>query len=308
VASASSSFNALFGPAGAINGDRRGTNWANGGGWNDITGSIYPDWLQVDFPSPQTISEVDVFTVQDAFTSPVEPFPGQTFSVYGLTSFQVQYWTGAAWAVVPGGDILSNNQVWRQITFSPITTARIRVFITGSLGSYSRITEVEAYADAVPSAGPNVAAAANGATVSASSIFNESFGAAGVIDGDRKGSNWSNGGGWNDGTPNIYPDSIQIGFAGWKTISEIDVFTLQDNFLNPLDPTPGMTFSLYGITDFQVQFWDGSTWVNLPNGTVTGNNLVWRKITFPPIATPNIRIVVNGALKDSSRIVEIEAR
>ncbi len=405
TASASSTVNALYGPEGAINGDRRGSGWGNGGGWNDASGSVFPDWLQVDFPSSQTISEVDVFTVQDAFNSPVEPFPGQTFSLYGITSFQVQYWNGLTWGIVPGGDIAGNNQVWRQFTFSPITTAKIRVLVTGSLNAYSRITEVEAYSDvstapgpftkitpsntangqsltvtlnwgassgtssyeycvdtfnnnscdtgwtsttntstelnassdttyywqvrarngnattdadgatwwsfstgsAIVTSGPNVAAAANGATATSSSFFNGAFDPTGTINGDRKGLGWGSGGGWNDATPNAYPDVLQIGFSGWKVISEIDVFTLQDNYANPNDPTPSMTFSQYGITDFQVQFWDGNNWVNLPNGTITGNNLVWRRITFTPIGTPSIRIIVNGALNGYSRIVEVEA-
>lgn len=233
VASASSTFNAFYGPQGAINGDRRGNGWGNGGGWNDATGSVYPDWLEVDFPSSQTISEVDVFTVQDAFSSPVEPFPGQTFGLYGLTSFQVQYWNGLTWTPVPGGDIAGNNQVWRQFTFSPISTTRIRVLVTGSLNAYSRIAEVEAYSDAIVASGPNVAAATNGATATSSSLFNGGFDPTSTINGDRNGLGWGSGGGWNDGTPNQYPDFLQIGFADWKVISEINVFTLQDNYASP---------------------------------------------------------------------------
>jgi hypothetical protein len=35
--------------------------------------------------------------------------------------------------------------VWRQLTFSPLMTSAIRVWVTGALASYSRITEIEAY-------------------------------------------------------------------------------------------------------------------------------------------------------------------
>jgi hypothetical protein len=49
TASASSTYNTKFSVNGAIDGDRNGNNWGNGGGWNDATADLYPDWLQVDF-------------------------------------------------------------------------------------------------------------------------------------------------------------------------------------------------------------------------------------------------------------------
>jgi hypothetical protein len=71
-----------------------------------------------------------------------------TFSLYGIRDFQMQYWTGSAWATVPGGSVVSNSQVWRQFVFAPITTTRIRVLVTFAAGSWSRITEVEAWTPA----------------------------------------------------------------------------------------------------------------------------------------------------------------
>src|SRR6185437_13864883 len=46
----------------------------------------------------------------------------------------------------------------------------------------------------------NVALAANGGTAVASSTYNANFPASGTNDGDRRGTNWGSGGGWNDGT------------------------------------------------------------------------------------------------------------
>ena len=85
----------------------------------------------------------------------------------------------------------------------------------------------------------------------ASSTISSSFPAAAAINGDRRGLNWGNGGGWNDSTQNIYPDWLQVDFSALRTINEIDVFTLQDGAQN-LDPTDTMTFSQYGITAFDV--------------------------------------------------------
>src|SRR5215467_8311253 len=124
--------------------------------------------------------------------------------------------------------------------------------------------------------GINVALASNGATASASSTFSASYPASATIDGVRKGLNWGAGGGWNDGTNGTWPDWLEVDFPSTKTVSEVDVFTLQDNFSSPSDPTLTMTFSSYGITGFSVQYWDGSSWLSVAGGDVTGNNKVWK--------------------------------
>jgi large repetitive protein len=154
----------------------------------------------------------------------------------------------------------------------------------------------------------NVALAANGGVASGSSTIGATtYPFASLNNGDRKGTGWGAGGGWNDATINSYPDWAQITFNGQKSISEIDLFTLQDSYTAPQAPTTTMTFTKYGITAFDVQYWDGAAWVTLPGGSITGNNLVWRTITFPTVTTDRIRVMVNAALGSYSRIVEIEA-
>jgi hypothetical protein len=153
----------------------------------------------------------------------------------------------------------------------------------------------------------NVAAQANGGVASASSTYGAAFSVSAVNDGDRKGVNWGGGGGWNDATAGAFPDWVQVTFNGAKTITEIDVFALQDNYGSPVDPTQAMTFSLYGITNFQVQYWTGSAWAAVPGGNIAGNSVVWRRLTFPALTTNRIQVIVTGALSSYSRIVEIEA-
>ena len=98
---------------------------------------------------------------------------------------------------------------------------------------------------------------------------------------------------------------MQINFNGSKTIDRVVVYTLQDNYNNPIEPTDTLTFTAYGVTDFTVQGWDGRAWVML--GTVTGNNLVKRTVTFAAFTTDRIRINITNALATYSRITEIEA-
>jgi hypothetical protein len=227
---------------------------------------------------------------------------------------------------------MNNNRVLTKLTFSPITTTKIRVVVNNAVGRYSRIIELEAWSGGstptptptatptpnptptptatptpTPSGRSNVALSSSGSTASSSSFYDGGYAPSAAINGDRRGGNVGSGGYWNDATANNYPDFLQIDFNGSKTIDEIDVITFQDNYTNPIDPTLNTTFSSYGIVNFDVQYWNGSSWVTVPNGAITNNNRVWRQITFSPVTTTKIRVVVNNALATYSRIVELEA-
>jgi hypothetical protein len=400
TALSSSAYSSALGPANAIDGDHRGFIY-----FNDATPRSYPDWLEVDFNGTKSLSEVDVYSVQDNFQSPIEPTPTTTFTLYGLRDFEVQYWTGSAWAAVPGGTVTNNNLVWRKFTFAALSTSKIRVSVSATAdGVWTRIVEVEAYASLFPdfsiSANPasltigqggtatstvtlsalngfnsnvdlavtgcptgavctlpspvlvnptgtstltilttsstatgtfpltitgtqgglshtttvnlrvnppgtltNVALPANGGVAVASSTYSNAFATTNAIDGDRKGLVY-----WNDATPRSFPDWLEVDFNGMKTISEVDVFTVQDNFQSPIDPTLATTFSLYGLRNFEVQYWTGTAWAAVPGGTVTNNSFVWRQFVFAPVATTKVRVLVT-AVADGvwSRITEVEA-
>src|SRR4029079_2028257 len=120
-------------------------NFGSGGGWADGTTDVWPDWVEIDFNASYAINEIDFFTLQDNWQNPVPPTLNMTFTLYGVTNFEVQYWTGSTWTDIPGGNVTGNNHVWRQFTFADITTARIRVLINNSLARFSGVTEIEAY-------------------------------------------------------------------------------------------------------------------------------------------------------------------
>ena len=307
VASASSTYSpsASF-PASSINNNERaGANWGNGGGWIDGTPNAFPDWVQIVFNGQKTIDHVVVYSVQDNFTAPVEPTNTQTFSLFGVTNFTVDGWNGSAWTTL--ATVAGNTLVKRTVTFSAFTTDRIRITITSGLNSYSRLTEVEAWGVDAGPPGTNVASAGAGAIASASSTYNPSasFPASSINNNERAGANWGNGGGWIDGTANAFPDWVQIAFSGPKTINRVVVYSVQDNFTNPVEPTDTQTFSTFGVTDFTVDGWNGSAWVTL--ATVSGNNLVKRSVAFLGFTTDRIRISITNGLLSYSRLTEVEA-
>jgi hypothetical protein len=343
VASASSQLSGGA-PSIAVDGVK---NWATTGTWKDATPDTYPDWLQVDFNSSKTINEIDVYAVKDDFSNAVDPTEGETFNYYGITSFEVQYWNGSAWTTVPNGSVINNNKVVTKVVFAAVTTTKVRVVVNNAQASYSRIVELEAWTSgtvtstptptptATPTATPtptntptptptitptptpnstptptptpgirtNVALASNGGLASASSQL--SGGAPGIAIDNIK--NWATSGTWKDATPDAYPDWLQIDFNGSKTINEIDVYAVKDDFSNAVDPTESETFNYYGITSFEVQYWNGSAWTTVENGNVVNTNKVITKLVFPAVTTTKIRVVVNSAQANYSRIVELEA-
>lgn len=152
----------------------------------------------------------------------------------------------------------------------------------------------------------NVAAAANGGTATASSTL-DSYTPSAVIDGDRRGLNLTSGGGWRDDTPNIFPDVVEVDFANVTAIDEVSVFTQQDTWWAPVEPTEALSFFNNGITGFEVQFWNGVTWSTIPGAIVSGNTRVWRKFTFPAISTERVRVVITASRLAHSTVVEFEA-
>jgi predicted extracellular nuclease len=322
-ASASSEAGPGYPASGAIDGNHTGAGWGTGVGWNDGTAGVYPDNLVINLGVTQSLGEIDVYSLQDNYTSPIEPTDTTTFTAYGLTSFQVQIPNGSGgWTTVPGGNITGNNLVKRRVVFaSPVVTDQIRILVNASAdGVYSRVVEVEAFS-CTPAPGPtptptpapcttNVAAASYGTSATATSEFDSGYPASGAIDGNHVGNPWGGGAGWNDGTPFAYPDSLTIDLVATQQISEIDVYSLQDDYNNPVEPTDTMTFNYYGSVDFQVQIPNGSGgWVDVPGGHATLNNLVKRRFIFAsPITTNMIRVVINNSADGQfSRIVEVEA-
>jgi YD repeat-containing protein len=304
TATASSSYSG-FAASGAINGDRKGLFVSQNGYWSTASAG-FPAWLEVQFNGSKTITEIDVVTSQDNYSAPVEPTESATFSLFGLTGYEVQYWNGSAWVTITGGSVSANNKVWKKFTFAAITTTKIRVLSNASADNYSRLTEVEAWTGPSPAPRYNLALSSLGAVATASNSYNAGYGPGGANNGDRKSTNWTNGGGWNDSGP-PFPDWLEINFGSVKAIDEVDVFTLQDNYANSAEPTESMTFTLWGLTGYQVEYWNGSNWVAISGASVSGNNKIWRKFTFSPVITSKIRVLTSASVDGYSRITEVEA-
>jgi hypothetical protein len=157
--------------------------------------------------------------------------------------------------------------------------------------------------------GTNYALASNTAVATASSELSTSYPATAANNGNRPGTGWGTAtGGWSDANSGVFPDWLQVTFPAARSIAEIDVFSAQDNTAAPVNPTYATTVSVNGLTSFDVQYWNGTAWVTVPGGAITGNTKAWARVRFAPITTDRIRVQVNAAQGNTySRITEVEA-
>ncbi|HEX7174222.1 MAG TPA: Ig-like domain-containing protein [Pyrinomonadaceae bacterium] len=132
-----------------------------------------------------------------------------------------------------------------------------------------------------------------------------------AFDGERAGANWEQGGGWNDDTRDVWGDHLGVTFGGGgpKTINEIRVYTLQNNYGQPVAPDDNTDASYYGIQNFEVQYMDaGGNWMTVSGGSVTGNTKARRTFVLAsPVTATAVRVVVQMGRVHYSRIVELEA-
>lgn len=275
--------------------------------------------FEITFANPETINTINVFTSQDGYASD-PPTLAMTFTQYGIIDFKVQYWDGSSWRLIPGGEISNNDKVWVQFVFADITTTKIKVLIEGTANGNAPVTEVEALRS---SDATNVAAAANGATISAYASFPmrpPSY----AIDGSRAPERWTsassprtwanpNKGGlrwFANGTSS--PQWVQVNFSGSEAINRIAVYLDDDSAANTL---PNRRIGTYTVCltscvrDFKVQYWDGAAWQDIPSMTYTGNTRAVRDETFSSITTSRIRVyMTTGRASDGKfSVAEIKA-
>jgi glucose/arabinose dehydrogenase len=299
VASASSTYAAGF-PVSAINnGERAGKVFGNGGTWADATLNAWPDWVELRFNGRKTIDRVVVYSVQQDYANPVEPTDTMTFVSRGVRDFSVQGWDGSAWVTL--ATVTANNLVKRTATFAAYTTDRVRIVIDRALASTSQLAEVEVWGVDAAAASTNVAL---GAVAAASSTYASGFPVSAINNDERAGRVFGKGGTWADATLNAWPDWVELRLGGRRTIDRVVVYSVQQDYANPVEPTDTMTFVSRGVRDFSVQGWDGSAWVTL--ATVMTNNRVKRSVTFAAYTTDRVRIVIDRALASTSQLAEVE--
>ena len=247
-------------------------------------------WLQVDFGAVRTVAEIDVFTVQDAYANPQEPTETMTFT--RTASLRLR---GPVLDRFGLGDGAGRQRDRQQQGLAQVHVPRRldpprRVLIVGShrrLQPAHRARGVRDRRCTGACAGRGQRRVA-GEWRSGQRVEHSTRGYLASAAQQRRPARHATGqpaGAGTTRTESNWPDVVQINFSGVKSITEIDVFTRPGRVRNPQEPTETMTFSQYGLTDFDVQYWTGSAWATVPGGSIRANNKVWRKFTFPALST-----------------------
>lgn len=266
---------------------------------------------------PGALTPADVF--EGTRTVDLSQFAGQSIKVrFRMTSDDFNIGQQAGWYI-------DNISLTASVFTDVITTAGTSHLISGkSTGNYCYRVRTAYDVGGLLVQGPfsnvvnvvvnnvcvrsNVALSSAGSTaVASSSHTSGSYPAIAALNGDRIGNTWGTStGGWNDGTRANYPDVFEVNFPTSMVIDEINVVTLQNNWQNATSPPDLATPATEeGIVDFDVEYWNGSAWMNI--ASVTGNDKAWRQFIFAPVATTKIRVVVNNSRNSWSRLVEVEA-
>ncbi|GIE37018.1 hypothetical protein Ait01nite_100630 [Actinoplanes italicus] len=92
-------------------------------------------WAELQWPSAVTVGRAQVYLFDDGG------------GVRVPASWKLQYWTGSAYADVPGADGYPRAaDAYNTVTFTPLTTTRLRVALTASGTSSVGLLEVRAFA------------------------------------------------------------------------------------------------------------------------------------------------------------------
>jgi hypothetical protein len=111
--------------------------------WTNYASPNAQDYYGVDFGAPTLVSDVRFYGYDDG--GGVRP----------AAAYTLQYWTGIAWADVPGQQHTPEQPVGNglnRITFAPLTTSRIRLLFTNPDGAYVGVSELQAWSTSSPDA------------------------------------------------------------------------------------------------------------------------------------------------------------
>lgn len=104
--------------------------------WTNYASPNAQDYYGVDFGAPITVDDVRFYGYDDG--GGVQP----------AKAYTLQYWTGSAWADVPGQAHTPSQPVGNglnQITFAPLITSQLRLLFTNPAGAFVGVTELQAW-------------------------------------------------------------------------------------------------------------------------------------------------------------------
>ncbi|MBE0674507.1 MAG: discoidin domain-containing protein, partial [Bacteroidales bacterium] len=210
--------------------------------WSNIYSEEAHDWAGIDFGTGRTIDSIVIYFVED---------DGQ---IRAPEKYTLEYWDGTSWKEIPKQKREYKAPVARKgnaVTFSRLSTSRIRVLLVPKVNFNVGISEIEAWGEAVFPISAPVAAPANSANAGfkASASYTSRFDRVNtIIDGavDPNGR-------WTAFESPNETDWVQIDFNRRVTTNMVYIYFYQDN--SNIFPPEKVT----------IQYWNGESWVDVKN-------------------------------------------
>jgi len=235
--------------ASSVNGNRLATFATDGDAGNDSrweSHNLANGTGQINFPFPVEVGSAQVFMgVNDTLP---------------LAQFGIQALIGGNWTTINGASAVGNTNVERNLVFSsPVTASSFRITVTDPT---IRLREFALYPPNGPSGYPlgtdiNLNVALQRPAV-ASSFVAGSFPLNAVDGRTHDGSSWQ--------TTTTGLNTIDITFVASTKIGSVHLYS--GSSVSP------------ALADFTLKSWDGTAWVEIPGGVVTGNTAMDRVVTF----------------------------
>lgn len=218
-------------------------------------------WVEVDFLLPVTIRSAHVYTgIDDGLA---------------LSSFRVQYASGAAWVDAPGSSVTGNASTEVNVIFtSSVTSDRFRLYsdVDGNI----RVKELALYPPN-PDASSGIEQGfpigtdvelnlARERPVTASAANGTNYAKLAVDGFVSSASKWQ--------TNTTGTNTLDLDLRVATKVGSAHVYS-GDGIVAP-------------IASFTLQSWDGSAWVDIPGGTVSGNTSAARVVTFTTSPTTSM--------------------
>lgn len=229
--------------------------------------STAPHWAQVTFPYPVQVGSAQVFSGVDDGSA--------------MTSFKLQYLSGSTWVDVPGAAVTGNTSVETNLVFTtPVTASVFRLY--DSADATVSVKELALYP-------PN---GATGFPIGADLTLNLAQKRPAVATANTTGNYALLA---TDGR--VHKTSMwQTSFVGSNTL-EVDLrVSTKIGSAHLYSGYPGAS----PLASFVLRYWNGTAWVDIPGGSVTGNTSSALVIPFSSsVTTSKVQLVFTNAATSS---------
>ncbi|GAA5066012.1 hypothetical protein HNP84_001225 [Thermocatellispora tengchongensis] len=256
--------------------------WGAGGSPNG------QDWYEIDFGSPQTFNEVwlhfrDTRPASGTYRAP--------------SAYDIQYWNGSSWATVSGQvkSPATPRANFNKVIFAPVTAQRVRMLATNASGAKTGLTEIKIFnrGGAQPPANRALSATASCSYTSSwescAAVNNGDEPAASNIPGPNQGTRW---GTW----PQTGQHWADLTWSTAQTLNRAEVYFFDDD--------QGIDMP----SSWKLQYWNGSAYADVPGaGAYTLAKDQYNTVTFTPVTTTRLRVLLTGTGASSVGLLEVKA-